>query len=291
MLFAAVAQRRSFRAAARDLGLSVSALSHAINGLETALGLRLLDRTTRSVAPTEAGLRLLEGLTPALAAIDEAVETAGQTAAGLSGTIRLTVPRSAAELVLMPIVAGFLSAYPAVAIEMLVEDGLTDIVASGFDAGVRFGETLEQDMIAVPIGRPMRAAIVASPAYLQDRPIPLEPADLRNHRCIGRRFAGGATYRWDFTKDGAALQVAIEGCLTLNDDALTVQAALEGIGIGFAFEAAVEPYLSDGRLVRVLEDWCPEEPGFHLYYTSKRLMRPALRAFIDFARRKAIGPP
>jgi DNA-binding transcriptional LysR family regulator len=281
-LFAAVATRRSFRGAARDLGVSVSALSHAINGLEARLGLRLLARTTRSVAPTDAGLRLLEGLEPAFAAITEAVEAAGAVDARLSGAIRLTVPRSAAQLVLVPLVARFSRQFPQVSIELTIEDGFTNIVADGFDAGVRLGESLEQDMIAVPIGPNLRAAIVGSPDYFREFPAPIVPQDLHGHRCIQRRFAGGGLYRWEFERDGASFQVAVSGPLILNDDALIADAAVAGAGLGYAFEPAVAENLKHERLVRVLDAWCPPYARFYLYYPTRRLMRPALRAFIDF---------
>jgi DNA-binding transcriptional LysR family regulator len=288
-IFEAVASERSFRRAARRLGLSVSAVSHAINGLEQNMGVRLLARTTRSVAPTEAGNHLLEQLRPALASIAEAVESASASQDRISGTIRLTVPRSAAELVLVPLAARFMQAYHAVAVEIVVQDGFIDIVAAGFDAGVRLGESLQQDMIAVPLGPPQRAAIVGAPSYFDDRAIPLTPQDLHHHVCIRRRFAGGGLYRWEFERAGQAVQVAVDGSLVLNDDELIVQAALSGAGLAFAFEGQVVEHIIAGRLVRVLEDWCRSFSGFFLYYPSKRLMRPALRAFIDFVRNDGKG--
>jgi DNA-binding transcriptional LysR family regulator len=281
-IFATVAARRSFRGAARDLGLSVSAVSHAINGLEDHLGVRLLARTTRSVAPTEAGQRLLEGLEPALAAITEAVEVATASQRRLSGTLRLSVPRSAAEMVLIPLAAAFTRAHPGVAIEIRAQDGLRDIVAEGFDAGIRFAETLEQDMIAVPLGPPQRGAVVAAPAYLAQHPPPATPQDLQGHICIRRRFASGALYQWEFERDGAACAVSVSGNLILDDDGLIAAAARHGAGLAYLFEAQVRADLAAGRLVRALEDWCPSFPGFFLYYPCRRLMRPVLRAFVDF---------
>jgi len=283
-ILASVAEARSFRGAATATGLSVSAVSHAIQGLERSLGLRLLDRTTRSVAPTEAGQRLLAGLVPALATIEEAVEAAGETGRSLTGTLRLTLPHSAAELVVLPLAAAFIRDHPGVAVELIVEDRLTDIVATGFDAGVRFGESLEQDMIAVPIGPMQRAAVVATPAYFADHAPPRTPRDLADHIGILRRFSSGRLYHWEFEKDGAAVTVAMRGPLVLNDNRLIAEAALMGAGLAYVFEDTVAREIADGRLVRVLEDWCPPFAGFFLYYPRRDLMRPVLRAFIDFTR-------
>ncbi len=287
-ILASVAEARSFRGAARATGLSVSAISHAVAGLERSLDLRLLDRTTRSVAPTEAGRRLLDGLVPALAAIDEALEAASDAGRSLTGTLRLSVPRSAAELVVLPLATCFVRDHPGVTIELLAEDGLTDIVSGRFDAGVRFVERLEQDMIAVPIGLGQRAAVVGAPDYFALRPVPHTPRDLALHTGILRRFAGGSLYRWEFEKDGVAMTVAMRGSLVINDDRLIAQAALTGAGLAYVFESTVAADIAEGRLVRVLKDWCPAFPGFFLYYPRRDLMRPVLRAFIDFSRAKSI---
>jgi DNA-binding transcriptional LysR family regulator len=283
-IFAVVAARRSFRAAARELGISVSAVSHAINGLETSLGVRILSRTTRSVAVTDAGQRLLDQLEPALKAIEEAVEAATASQSRLTGNIRLSVPRSAAELVVVPIVTEFTRRHPEVTIEVIVADAFTDIVASGFDAGVRFGESLQQDMIAVRIGPAQRGVIVGSPAYFEGRRVPVTPSDLQDHVCIRRRFAGGGIYRWELEKDGEAVVVAVDGGLILNDDRLIADAALTGAGLAYVFEGQVKTKIAAGDLITVLDDWCPSFPGFFLYYPSRRLMRPTLRALVDFAR-------
>ncbi|MCJ2121899.1 LysR family transcriptional regulator [Methylobacterium sp. J-077] len=288
-IFSAVAARRSFRGAARDLGLSVSAVSHAIYGLEASLGIRILARTTRSVAPTEAGRRLLDGLEPALAAIAEAVENATASQQRLSGTLRFSVPHSAAEMLLLPLAVTFMRAHPDVAIEIRAQDDLRDIVADGFDAGIRFEESLEQDMIAVPLGPAQCAAIVAAPSYFTQHPRPVTPRDLYDHACINRRFPGGTLYRWDLEKDGVAVAVAVSGSLILDDMRLIAQAARMGAGLAYVFEAQVTDDLATGRLVRVLEDWCPRFPGFFLYYPSRRLMRPVLRAFLDFVRAEGVG--
>lgn len=291
-IFAVVAARRSFRAAARELGISVSAVSHAINGLEVSLGVRILSRSTRSVAATDAGQQLLEQLRPALTAIEEAVEAVAASENRLTGAIRLSVPRSAAELVLVPIAAAFTRKRPEVTVEMIVEDGFTDIVASGFDAGVRLGESLQQDMIAVPVGPRQRGVIVGAPQYFEGRSVPVTPRDLQDHVCIRRRFAGGAIYRWELENNGDAVDVTVNGGLILNDDRLIADAALAGAGLAYLFEGQVRSEIVTGKLVTVLDEWCPSYPGFYLYYPSRRLMRPALRAFIDFATamRFAVGP-
>lgn len=283
-LFASVAAHRSFRGAARELGISVSALSHAINGLEASLNLRLLARTTRSVAPTEAGRKLLEGLEPALAAINEAVETASAAQNHITGTIRLTVPALAAELILAPLLCRFIQVQPGVTVEVSVQDAFTDIVAEGFDAGVRLGESLQQDMIAVPLGPAQRCLVVGAPAYFARCGIPSTPRDLHEHACIQRRFTGGNIYRWEFAKGQATMDITTNGPLIFNDERLVTQAALAGAGLAMLFEARAAEHIAAGRLVAVLEDWCPVFSGFHLYYPSRRLMRPALRAFIDFVR-------
>lgn len=287
-IFATVAACRSFRGAARDLGISVSAVSHAINGLEASLGVRLLARTTRSVAATDAGRRLLDRLEPALTSIADAVEIATAQEDRLTGTLRLSVPRSAAEMVLVPLASAFVSAHPDVEIDIRADDGFRDIVAEGFDAGVRFGESLEQDMVAVPVGPAQRAAIVAAPSYLDSRHPPAIPQDLHDHVCIRRRFAGGGLYRWELEKNGEAIEVAVTGGLILNDDRLIVDAALRGAGLAYVFERQVTGEMAGGSLVRVLEDWCPAFPGFYLYYPSGRLMRPVLQAFVDSVRRGPI---
>ena len=283
-IYAAVCAAGGFRGASRQLGLSVSAVSHAVNSLEQRIGVRLLARTTRSIAPTPAGARLLAELAPALAAIGDAVDTARASQAEVAGTLRLTVPRSAAQLVLVSLAARFTQAYPAVTVELLVEDGFTDIVAAGFDAGVRFGESLQADMVALRIGPPQRGAIVAAPAYLTAHGTPQRPADLHAHRCIRRRFAGGGEYRWELARGEERVEIDVPGGLVLNDDALAAQAAIDGAGLAYVFASQASAALADGRLSPVLQDWWPRFPGFFLYYPSRKLLRPSLRAFIDFLR-------
>lgn len=288
--FVAVAQQRSFRRAAAHLGLSRSALSHTIRALEERLGAKLLNRTTRSVAPTEAGLGLLTRLAPAFGEIAGAVAAVGASG-GPSGTVRLNVPRMAAQMVLAPLFGRFARAYPAILFDISVDDGLTDIVARGFDAGVRLGESVQRDMVAVQITPNLRTAIVGSPSYFAVHPVPQTPQDLRGHACINYRWVGsGALCRWEFERDGQVLEVAVEGPLTLNDPDLIVGAALDGVGLACAIETQVAGHLAEGRLVRVLADWCPPFPGFFLYYPGRRHMPGSLRALIDFLKEFGLPP-
>jgi DNA-binding transcriptional LysR family regulator len=283
-VLAAVAQSGSFRRAARELGIAPSAISHAVASLEGSLGVRLLARTTRSVAPTEAGTRLLERLRPALSEIDLALEAAIETRDRPAGNLRLTVPRTAAYLVLAPRLGGFAAAYPDIVLDIVIEDRFTDVVEAGFDAGVRLGESLQRDMIAVRIGPPIRGTVVGAPSYFETMPRPLHPRDLARHRCLRFRFSSGVIYRWEFEKDGEEIEMQVEGPLVLGEDQLIVKAAIDGAGLAFVFEEYVKDAVSDGRLLRILEDWCPPFDGFHVYYPSRRQMRPALRAFVDFFR-------
>jgi DNA-binding transcriptional LysR family regulator len=283
-VFAAVAAHRSFRAAAGELAIAPSAVSHAVSSLEESLGVRLLSRTTRSVSPTEEGLRLLERLRPALDEIGNALSAIVEMRDQPSGNLRITAPRFAADLLIAPRLGAFLNAYPDITLEIADEDGFTDIVDTGFDAGIRLEERLEGDMIAVRFGPLLRAAIVGAPSYFEGRSIPRHPRDLAGHRCIRRRFSSGGLYNWEFEKDGEELTMAIDGPLILGEDRLIIAAALGGAGLAYAFEARVEAEIAGGRLVRVLEDWCEPYSGAHLYYPSRRQMRPALRAFIDFFR-------
>jgi DNA-binding transcriptional LysR family regulator len=282
-VFATVAARRSFRAAARELELSPSAVSHAVSALEARLGTRLLARTTRSVAPTEAGQALLAQLAPALGEIDAALLRAAESGARPSGLVRITVPRSSVDHIFLPRAAAFAAAYPDITLELHGDDGLIDIVAEGYDAGLRFGESLEADMVAVRFGpRKQRMIVVAAPALLAERGTPRHPRDLVDFPCIGMRRASGQIYRWELEKEGEALDVAVTGPLILNDTRLIMQAVANGLGLGFVFEANAQAALASGTIVTVLDDWCPPFPGFFLYYPSRRQMRPALRAVIDF---------
>jgi len=281
-VLATVAQCASFRGAARELGIAPSAVSHAVSSLEARLGVRLLARSTRSVAPTEEGAQLLERLRPALSEIDLALETAVEARDRPAGNLRLTVPRTAAHLVLTPRLAAFAAAYPNIVLEIIIEDRFTDVVQGGFDAGVRLGESLQRDMIAVRIGPNIRGAVVGAPSYFATMPKPRHPHELAGHRCIRFRFSSGILYRWEFEKDGEEIEIAVEGPLILDEDHLIAQAAVDGAGLAFVFEDYVKTPLADGHLIRVLDDWCPAFDGFFVYYPSRRQMRPALRAFVDF---------
>ncbi|AHK43082.1 MULTISPECIES: LysR family transcriptional regulator [Ensifer] len=281
-VLAAVAAHGSFRGAARELAIAPSAVSHAVGSLEASLGVRLLSRTTRSVAPTEEGRRLLERLAPALDEIAHALEAATDTRDRPAGNLRITAPRFAADLILAPRLGAFLNRYPEIVLEIANEDGFTDIVEQGYDAGIRLGESLEADMIAVKVGPELESAVVASPDYFERFGRPFHPSDLAGHRCIRRRFSNGTLYRWEFERHGEELTVSVEGPLILGEDRPIIKAAMGGAGLAYLFLSRVETPIAEGRLIRVLEDWCAPYAGPFLYYPSRRQMRPALRAFIDF---------
>ncbi len=281
-VLASVAAHRSFRDAAKELAIAPSAVSHAISSLEASLGVRLLARTTRSVAPTEEGRRLLERLRPALDDIGIALEAVIDARDRPAGNLRITAPRFASDIILGPRIGDFLNAYPDITLEIANEDGFIDIVDQGYDAGIRMEESLDADMIAVRISPEMRTVIAASPGYFAKHPIPVHPRDLVAHRCIKRRFSNGSIYRWEFDKDGESLVVSVDGPLIVGEDRLALLAALNGAGLAYLFNIRVEDEVASGRLVRVLEDWCQPYPGPFLYYPSRRQLRPALRAFIDF---------
>lgn len=279
-----VAAHGSFRGAAKELGVAPSAVSHAVGSLEASLGVRLLSRTTRSVAPTEEGRRLLERLRPALDEIAHALEAAAEARERPAGNLRITAPRFAADLILAPRLGTFLDRYPDIVLEIANEDGFTDIVEQGYDAGIRLGESLEADMIAVKVGPDLTSAVVAAPSYFERNGRPAHPRDLAGHRCIRRRFSNGTLYRWEFEKEGEEITVSVAGPLILGEDRPIIKAALGGAGLAYLFETRVAEYIAAGRLERVLEDWCAPYAGPYLYYPSRRQMRPALRAFIDFFR-------
>ena len=287
--FVAVARARSFRGAARASGASASSLSEAVRRLEARLGVRLLHRTTRSVLPTEAGARLLERLAPALAEVDAALDVVNGFRDRPAGTLRLNVPVSVARLVLPAIVPGFLAAYPDIRLEVIVDDNFVDIMASGCDAGIRYDERLEQDMIAVPIGpRVQRFATAAAPAYLDRRGRPAHPRDLLHHACLLGRFASGAmTSPWEFERDGEIVRVEPQGPLVVRVGVATdlvVDVAIAGGGIVHLFEQWLRPHLDSGALEPVLGDWWQPFSGPFLYYSGRRLVPPPLRAFLDFIR-------
>ena len=282
--FLAIARHRSFRRAAAELGVTPSALSHALRALEERVGLRLVNRTTRSVALTEVGERLQARLTPILLDLDAAFEELNVYRSAPVGTLRINAPRLAARLMLLPLVARFLEAYPAVNVEIVVDEAIVDVISAGFDAGVRYGELIAADMLTVPCGGKHRFAVVGSPSYLEAHPAPRTPHDLARHRCIRYRFTSGAFYRWEFQKRGAEVAVEVNGPLTVGDQDLMVEPALAGAGLAYVFEEQVAAHVEAGRLVRVLADWCPAYPGFFLYYPSRRQLPAALRAFVGFLR-------
>lgn len=284
-MFLAVSEARSFTKAAAKLGISQSALSHAVSRLEDRLGLRLLTRTTRSVAPTEAGERLLQTLRPALEDIDARIEALTELREKPSGTVRITSGSHAARTILWPVIDRLTAENPDISVEVSVDSGFVDIVANRFDAGVRLGEALEQDMIAERIGPMMRMAAFCSPAYLAEHGTPKTPYDLANHHCINLRMStSGGLYAWEFEKDGKALRVKAEGRLVFNQADLIVDAALAGHGIGFMLEGQVDSLLADGSLVRVLEDWCGPFEGYYLYYPNRRQPSAAFSLLVEALR-------
>lgn len=285
LAFVAVAREGSFTRAAARLGVSQSALSHTIRGLEERLGIRLLARTTRRVAPTEAGERLLRTVGPRLDEIDTELAALSELRDKPAGTIRVTAGEHAAQTILWPAVARLLPDYPDIRIEITVDNGLTDIVAERYDAGVRLGERVAKDMIAVRVGPDMRMAVVGSPAYFARRAPPKKPQDLADHSCINLRLpTSGGLYAWEFEKGRRELKVHVDGQLVFNNIALRVDAALAGFGLVYLPEDQVEAHIADGRLIRVLADWCPSFPGYHLYYPSRRQPTPAFALFVESLR-------
>lgn len=287
--FAAVVRHGSFTRAATHLGVSPSALSQTIRALEDRMGQRLLNRTTRSVAPSAAGQALAERLLPVLDDLDGVVDAAFAAAGEVSGRLRLDVVRVAMPY-LARLVPGFLARYPRVRLEVASNDALVDIVALGFDAGIRLAERLEGDMIAVPFGGALRMICVAAPDYLARHPAPLHPRDLADHACmVTLTPSTGTPYRWEFEKDGEALRIAVDGPLVSRDTDLRVAATVAGVGLGFFFEDEVRALVAAGRLVPVLEDWTPAFPGAYLYFPSRRNPAPPLRAFVDYLREMGRG--
>ena len=280
--FMAIAQELSFRRAAARLEVSPSAISHTLSALERRLGVRLVHRTTRSVALTESGTRLLHRIEPAFAAIAGAVEEAVSAASRPAGTVRLSVPRTAAQMVLAPVLGSFARAYPDVRLEVVIDDNLVDIVAAGFDAGIRLNERFQRDMVAVRVSSELRGVIVGSPAYFAEFPVPKVPRDLEAHRCLHFRLpTGGLLLPWEFERRGVKLELVPSGPLVTNDADILLAAALDGVGLACMTEATVVPHIEAGRLMRVLDDWCQPFPGWYLYFPHSRQMAPSLRAFID----------
>jgi DNA-binding transcriptional LysR family regulator len=285
LAFVTVARERNFTKAASKLGVSPSALSHTIRGLETRLGLRLLNRTTRSVSPTQAGERLLANMAPHLDEIESELDALSELRDKPAGTLRITSGDHAANTILWPALVEFLPKYPDIKVEIVVEYALADIVAQRYDAGVRMGEQVADGMIAVPIGPPMRMAVVAAPAYFAKRPVPKTPQDLTRHDCINLRLPTyGGLYAWEFEKDGRELNVRVDGQLTFNGVAQMLAAALDGFGLAYLPEDLVQPCVAQRKLRRVLGDWCPPFPGYYLYYPSRRQVSPAFSLLVDALR-------
>lgn len=287
--YAQIVRHGGFRAAAAERGVSSSVMSQKMNALESTLGIRLLNRTTRSVAPTEAGARLLEGLAPALEDIHHAVNELDRLRETPSGTLRINAPEPAAYHVLCPLALDFMDAHPEVSIEIASDAAIVDIVAQSFDAGVRFGKQIAQDMIALPIGPPLRYAIVAAPGYLSERPTPETPADLAAHECIRRRFPGGTLVRWTFEKHGETVEFVPSGRFTVGSAHMELRAAVAGHGIAHVVEDYAAPALAEGRVVELLADWSPRLPSWHLYYPNRRHSSAAMQAFVAFLRSEGRG--
>ena len=283
----AVARRGSFRAAAVDLEMSTTALSHAVARLEARLGVRLFNRTTRSVALTEAGRDFVARATPALDDLRAAMEQVRAHGASPSGVLRINAAPDAARQIVEPLVLSFLSRYPQMHIHLVTEGRRVDIVAEGFDLGVRPANIIPAEMIATPLGRPQRNAVVAAPAYLEGRALPRMPGDLLGHDCIRVRLPDGALFRWAFEQAGEAMHVEVRGPITVDEAGVARRAALSGIGIGYLQECEVSEEIAAGRLVRLLEDWTPTLPGLCLYHPGRRNQSAGLRAFLAHARRSA----
>ncbi len=286
LAFIAVGQERSFTKAAAKLGVSQSALSHTIRQLESRLGVRLLTRTTRSVSPTEAGERLLHNIAPRLEEIEAEITAVTELREKPAGTIRITATEYAADAILLPKLVKLLRAYSDIKVEIIIDYGLTDIVAHRYDAGVRSGEQVAKDMIAVRIGPDMRMAVVGAPSYFKTRPEPKKPRDLVQHNCITLRLPGGGLYAWEFEKDGRELRVHVDGQLTYNTTAQMLNAALAGLGLAYVPEGMAQPYLAKGRLKRLLEDWCLPYSGYHLWYPSRRQSSAAFALLVDALRHR-----
>lgn len=283
----AIARRGTFRAASIDLGISTTALSHTIGRLESALGVRLFNRTTRSVSLTDAGRLFIQHVAPSLQDLHAALETVREQRETPSGTIRINAAPFAARAIISPLVLEFVRRYPDMNVDIVTEGRMIDIVRDGFDLGVRVAGLVLSDMIAVSLGRPQRHAVVGSPAYFERHCVPVVPPDLLTHKCIRVRLPDGSTYRWRFEKDGEQVQIDVEGQISLDEASLTRAAVLAGAGIGYLFEQDILPEIKTGRVIRVLEDWTPPYPGLCLYYPGRRNLSAGVRAFLELARELA----
>ncbi len=285
---AAVARHGGFRAAARELGVSSSALSHAIAALEERLAVRLFNRTTRSVALSAAGEQFLSEIAPALQTLEKAIENVEEHSDRPSGRLRLNMAPGAARILLQPLLLEYARRYPEVKLEVVTENALVDVIGKGFDAGIRLTEAISPDMVAVPIISKMRSFVVGSPHYFEGRDKPVVPSDLSRHRCIQMRMTGGRLYRWEFEKRGETYLVDVSGHLTFDASDLILEAALAGFGLAYLGEHALATHLASGRLIPVLEEWSPSYPGLSLYFSQRRHMPSKLRAFIDLIRESAV---
>lgn len=279
-LFRVIAEAGGFRKAAAELNLAPSALSHAMRGLETRQGVRLFNRTSRSVTLTQAGRDLLADVQTGLDAIEAGLEGLNRYRGRPAGKLRLNVPSDAARLVIAPVLARYIQLYPDVRVEIDINDLIVDIVQEGFDAGIRYGGTVPEDMIALPLGAPLRWITIASPAYLSDAPPLADPDDLRQHRCVGLRMGNGRIYSWELERDREARVITLDWSVVVNETALSLEIAETGGGVVYTLEDRVRPQLADGRLLRVLPDWSSIGPAFHLYYPSRRQLPEALRALL-----------
>lgn len=282
--FVAVATHRSFRRAADELGAAPSTLSHAIRGLEDGLGVRLLNRTTRSVSPTEAGFQLLDRLRPALGQLEEALDGVAAFRGSVAGTVRLNAPRLAAAILVRKILPLMSTRFPDVTVDVVAEGKLIDIVSGGFDAGVRLASMIPRDMIAMPLSKDFGYMCVASPAYLDLAGVPTTPDDLRRHRCVGHRLPSGKLYRWEFERSGAALTMDVPASVVLDDEELMINAAIGGLGVAYVPGLAAAPALASGQVREVLAEWTQAAEDVAVYYPSRRAVPPALRAFLDVVR-------
>ncbi|WP_394791238.1 LysR family transcriptional regulator [Rhodoferax sp.] len=285
----AVARHRSFRAAATELAMSSSALSQTVAALEARIGVRLFNRTTRSVSLSEAGEQFVAEVAPALSAIRGALEQASSHRDTPASTLRINTSVGAARQVMAPIVLEYLRRYPDMQVDIVTEGRLVDIVVDGFDAGIRLAQSVPQDMVAVPFGPAQRFAVVGTPAYFAAHPAPRTPAELASHRCVRSRMPSGAIYRWEFLQNGEPQHVDVQGPLTLDEPNLMLEAALAGVGLAYLTEWNVAPYLADGRLQRVLQDWTPPFAGLCLYYPSRRHIPAGLRALVALIRERSQG--
>jgi len=288
LAFIEVAKEQSFTRAAKRLGVSPSALSHTIRNLEARLGLRLLTRTTRNVAPTDAGERLMETVAPLFVQINSELDKIGELRDNPAGTIRITCSDDAAEQLLRPVLPAFFENYPEINVEISIDYGFTNIVEQRFDAGIRLGESISKDMIAVRLGPDWRLSVVGSPNYFRTHSVPKVPHDLTTHQCINiRHSVGGSVYAWEFEKDGRTITVRVSGQMTANSNIHILNGALDGIGLAYIPDFMAKPHIETGRLIEVLADWSPYFPGFHLYYANRRNASPAFTAFVNAVRHKS----